>query len=917
MTVVSFEAPHPDVKGGVSAGSPSLPENALLRKALIDRFLAHYDKKSLVLVCAAAGYGKTVLLGQFWKALEGRASKRIWVSLTGGDADPQQFVETLINACNLGGEEALRLVSAARRAPGAALAGLAQRLGGDAVLFIDEYQNVQSEETDQLLRGFFQQTPKAPTVVLAARSEPECGVAKMRLGDAVAEYGHEDLAFTFADVNALFADAALSQTDIDALYEKTKGWPAALRFAKRWVVDNHIARGRCADFAGDLPIISSYIMEEVFAAFPENARRFLCAASILPYIGADAADAALSRCDSEQMIRRLEGVNAFFVAVDSSPGRYDLHPLFADFLRARLYETAGEEAIRKLHRNAAAYFDERRDCLSAIEHALQAEDDERIDKVMGRPEFGLLWLSVDYSAFMRVMSRIERRYLDGNEDLNDIVRLRLELCQAFYFLKAGRFDDVKATLDTVGPRLDAVSADLGEDAILRYAAVDFFLMDATYRMYADKGDVGDLIVKIEAKLRDNDIAHPMYLGVLGNILGMLRSRLGRVDEAMQSFEVSIEKFEQARSVYSVVYGKIHLSALFMLKADFKGARKLVDEARVLCNTRLSGERRLSTIIDISLAERLYEEGDLDKAASILPAALAAYITDEDCWVELLNVGFRVGSILQYRDAGLDVALSLLGQGLEVARTYNFDRLRKSLTAQKIHLAASAGQIATARRFANEAGYSLKSLAFDPKAFGWREQALLGFALIRLEIEARNPEDALEALDRFDAVYGQTDFLKLTLKAKALRALALFVDGQLQEASALLRILIDDDKQRGAMSFFLEEGALAQQLLDETARRFQRSKKVDGFNNLLREWLIASSGYLPASQRLQPLTLTEQQKRILRLLARGLDRQAIADEAQTTIFNVQYHLKKLFELFGVASSTRLAAEAIRLDIADAR
>ncbi len=59
----------------------------------------------------------------------------------------------------------------------------------------------------------------------------------------------------------------------------------------------------------------------------------------------------------------------------------------------------------------------------------------------------------------------------------------------------------------------------------------------------------------------------------------------------------------------------------------------------------------------------------------------------------------------------------------------------------------------------------------------------------------------------------------------------------------------------------------------------------------------------------------QQLRILTLLARGLDRNAMADAAQTTTHNVQYHLKIMFTAFGVSSSTGLVAEAKRLGVVD--
>jgi len=267
--------------------------------------------------------------------------------------------------------------------------------------------------------------------------------------------------------------------------------------------------------------------------------------------------------------------------------------------------------------------------------------------------------------------------------------------------------------------------------------------------------------------------------------------------------------------------------------------------------------------------------------------------------------------LKYAKHGLDVALSLLGQGVYLAREHKFSRLEYSLTSQKIHLAAVAGNFELAESIAKKEGQTSDGVPGTQP--GWREIAERKLALVRLMISRGDGDDALTALDEFDEDVQPKDLQWFRLKARTLRALALFVTGQSQEASVLLRELLETGESLKLRSFVLEEGLEAQRLIDEAARRFSKSKRAEEFNQTVLVWLVDSSKYLPPDQRLAPPTLTSQQELILSYLAQGLDRKAIAERAETSTHNVQYHLKKMFGLFDVTSSARLVAEARRLGL----
>ena len=899
------------------AEEPSHQGGDVPRTSLVSEIETHLNTgKKLVLIKAPAGYGKTTLLRQFRDAAHVGGRRRIWISLSASEADPVHFVSKLITSylamagdINVAG---ISLPDRVLRSPDAALRDLlalmrTQAVG--AVFIIDEYQNAGNPEIDRLLKFFLQQAPLHAATILAVRDEPAFGAAKMRLDGEMADVGQASLCFGVEDVHQLFGDSGLSHPDVEMLYEKTRGWPAALCLAKMWLRDSGHFSGGVSKFAGDLPEVAAYLAEEVVAALPEDAQQFLQKMSLLRHFNAEIADTLLGRRDSAQMLRRLEGMNALIYFPDPDRSRYSHHPLLADYLRSRLYAGKTPAEVEGLHRAAAEHFYKRGEYLLALEHAIETDEEESIKSILEQEEFGLLWLTTDCEAFFRIMRRVEQ--------IDPQMSVRLWPSYAFYLMKEGDYEGAAKLLEKTRKTLDDPDFTALTGKGRRYAEADYALIRATLYVYDERQELEDILEKLERHLYEGGIAHPLYIGVLNNVFGILLLRTGKVGEALDAFENAVEKFDEANSPYGVIHNSLHIANVSMLKADMETANQYINSSRLRCNQFLSGDYTLSATINVARAEAMYEEGVNDEVRIIASTARTAIATGRDYWVELLESAFRVDARLQFSKNGYSAASNILGHAHEIAEMNRFPRLKDFLAAERIHLAAIAGEKELARRLAKDTGWDLHSLRINMRDFGWREDINLLFALVRLEIAFDRPDAALEALDRFDPVLNRVGLVRLTLKSKALRALALFVDGQLQEAAALMRELIEAGEERRLKSFFLEEGLLAQKLLDETARRFQRSKKADEFNNIVLKWLISSFSYVPSAQHIESPQLSAQQKRILELLAEGCDRQEIATSANTTIHNVQYHLKKMFDLFGVTSSARLVAETVRLKIVDDR
>ncbi len=868
-------------------------------------------RKKLILVCAPAGFGKTTLLCDFWHAQDGEDHLRIWVGLAFGDAEPARFVSAFIDACVEAGidlSEAPDLLdqNSVAHSPENALAELARLLESQSqsiLVFVDEYQNAASTKIDLLLKLFLHQTPSRVRIILAARMEPACGAAKLRLSGELAELSENDLAFNAAETREFFGENVLTQIGAENLLAKTRGWPAALRMAKLHIGESTEPTKSVASFSGVLPDVANYLEGELFLELPEDVKTFLSETSILPFLETDVANAVLLRHDGEQMLARVGNLNGLILPVGSQSRRLQHHPLFAEFLRNYLYTHKDTKHLVDLHCRAAEYFDRIGEYVFALNHAIEAADGRRIENILQRQENGLLSLTANISNFMLIMPQIDSACPNQVKEMLP--------SKAFYLMRLGDLKGARLVLNEIKKSLTGSKSRDGSRSSI-CMQVEYSLVEAIYMLYTDHRELADLIERLKSDRRRTEFASPMHQGVLTNALGIFQFRVGQIESANEAFDAAIDHFIEAKSDFGIIHNKLHLGMISVLKGEALSAQRHYEGAHQLQVKNLADDVHLSATVALSRAELLYETGDLKGAYARLPAARAAVVSRGDFWVELLSRAFRIEARLEFANRGLEAAFAILGQGIALAQKNKFERLEQSLVAQKIHIATAVNDLKLAESIALVPQFKLNSMEYGSlPRFGWREDAELAFALIRLEIARGRSPLALSALDKFDRSFHPKNLGWIELKSGTLRALALFANGQKPEAAALLRELIETGEDLDMRSFYLEEGLLAQDLLDEAAKRFSKTKRAEKFNQTVLEWLIASSSYLPPDKRLTAPSLTEQQLKILSFLAQGLDRNELAEQANTTTHNVQYHLKRMFDIFHVSSSMRLLAEATRL------
>jgi LuxR family transcriptional regulator, maltose regulon positive regulatory protein len=349
------------------------------RKDLVDDLVASADK-SIVLIGAPVGYGKTTLVAQ-WKAVDPRPFA--WVTLDRLDNDPNHFWSYVI--------EALRRVEPAigdwaKTVPASRetlqhiflprLLSELSRSSNRIILVLDDYHHIKNVNCHELTILLLDNLPATTQVVISSRADPPLRVGRRRVGGSMAEVRAADLRFSYSEADALLSQVLgrkLTGEQIRRLVDKTEGWPAGLYLAAVSLRDHTDPDNLIEEFTGSARHVADYLSNEILSRLPDNVRRFLLRTSILTRFSAPLCDEVLGFNDSAAIIDDLERSNLLIVPLDEHREWYRYHQLFSDLLRSELNRTH-RTTVPELHRRASDWFKRAKLVSQALHHAIEAGD---------------------------------------------------------------------------------------------------------------------------------------------------------------------------------------------------------------------------------------------------------------------------------------------------------------------------------------------------------------------------------------------------------------------------------------------------------------------------------------------------------------------------------------------------------------
>ncbi len=870
----------------------------------------------LTLVSAPAGYGKSVLVGQWADSLEQPCA---WLSLDEGDGEVAVFLAYVQTAVGRLLPEACAQTEALLQAPDLpprpvltrTLVNDLDAIETPFVLVLDDYHRIDDSAVNELLAELLEHPPRCLHVVIATRRDPALPLATLRARGQLTEMRLSDLEFALPETAAALkhiSGISPGELALANLQRTVEGWAAGLRLVALALRHQEDPDGFLAEVSGDLQSVQDYLVGEVLGDQSPAMREWLLKTAILNRFCSRLCDAVCLPelpdeesegidIDGESFIAKLGQGGLFVIALDHRREWLRYHHLFQRLLQERLEREHGRQVIAALHARASRWLEEQGLLEEAIRHGLAAGEPALAADVLKKHGHEQM-LQEQCSYLERLLGRLPPRVVDRDPmllvfagwthqvrtrvpELAAVIE-RIDACLAGSALPAAESEGLAGCLDVLRAAHCTWTADISgvrelANRALQSMPPDFLrlrLMAILSLTVADlmSGRHREAVARLRSALAEGRFreGHPRGLLLAGFCCACWLQ--GRLPE-MRQYAAQISEIGETSGVaLDRAWGTSYGCASRYQRNDLEELQSLLKES----------------------VENPYQQ---HAVLFIDDAAILAYTYQAQGRArEARAVADRVV------DHGLDAGSELIlvnGKALRAEIAIRQGRLQEAAAwAESVELSASGVQ------------------------FGFYVQELtLAHVLVGLSSpeDRRRARSVLSTLEESARAAGNRPVL-----IPVLALTAIMLDQQGEEAAALARLAeaISEATPGGCLRFFLDLGPPIANLLP----RLARTDDAELIRDLLAafeeegepagEQEPAAASEKPPSGIGRPLLaeeLTKREQQILELLAQRLSDKEIASTLFVSPATVNSHLKHLYQKLQVRSRRQAVAEGQALGI----
>ena len=894
------------------------------------RLAARLDEsrgRGLILACAPAGYGKTVLLAEWAR---GGRQPVAWLSLDAGDNDPARFWRHTVAAVDRvrpGISERMGPLLGPPPPPSfeplvtALINEVAAQPDADEALLLvlDDYHVISAQLVHESLGFLLEHRPPGLHLALTSRSDPPLALARLRARGQLTELRAAELRFTPEEAAALLQqvaaapggarlDAPLPDAVAAALAARTEGWAAGLQLAGLSLRGQNDIDGFVAAFTGSHRYVLDYLAEEVLEQQPDRVREFLVETSVLERLSGELCDAVTGRPGSQALLEQVERAGLFVVPLDQVRGWWRYHHLFADLLRARLQQEQPGR-VPELHRNAAVWYAGRGLADDAIRHAVAAGEMTWAARLIERHFDELFYLRGEGATVKRWLSALP----------GDLVRTRprLLLAQALLASYDGRMEKAEPLLGAAEQAYAGAAEEPFEPTVGRAGSmlVNVPALIAIRRGFVAllRGDAEETAAFASRALAESKEGEWLLNSTARGYLGLAEWLRGRLVEAERAFASTIARGQAAGQPTLTGWHRYQLAQVQRALGRLDMAVQTYEEA--LRATAVPGRPPVPTVglVYVGLAEVTYQRNELDSALRYVTEGIAL----ERQFLGGTSPTAGLVTLAWIRQAAGDLAGALEAIGEAEHAPPATAGLLNPFPAQRARLLLAQGEVAAAARWTHETGLHADDEPCYPREPGY-------LVLARVLLAQQLPDEALALLDRLHAAAVAQGRVGSVIEAGALRALALAACGQDADAVNALAEVLTLACPQGYVRVFADEGApmaalLGQLIASQRAGQAAAGVPLSCLARLQRAFDVGHTGpgsrYGTAPATVPGLVeqLTSRELEVLGMLAAGKSNQAIADELVVTLDTVKKHVSHLLGKLGAANRTEAVTRARELGL----
>jgi LuxR family maltose regulon positive regulatory protein len=886
---------------------PSTRSPFVQRKRLLEKLNQGLSSK-LILVSAAAGFGKTTLLSEWTQQIKLPVS---WLSLDERDNDPTRFWLYFVTALQQNnptlGEATLAMLNSPDSLSFEAfltplLNELAQ-LKTSLIVVLDDYHLITTNVIHDALNFVLDYLPNHVHLAIATRVHPPLFLAKLRVRAQLTELSADDLRFTDEEAATFLHQSPLeplTQSQIEILQTKTEGWIAGLQLATLSLKDTANSARLIDSFKGNQQYILDYLVEEVLERQSQPLQSFLLRTSILEQMSGSLCEAVVGEetINGVMTLEQLERLNLFIVPLDHDRTWYRYHHLFAESLRHILHRTEPDR-ISEYHHRAAQWYEQQGLIAEALQHAISAQSFEYAVNLIER--------ELQTSENPRFDAVVLRHALNELPTQLTDCRPWLLVAKAWVGFTSSQFAEAIAAIQALEQRLNENRSATENTEQLWGLIVALKGMQAR-----QQGNTAESTECMEKALKllpqDNSWLRSLILLNLGVTYFVADNY-----EAAKQLLPEVSRIGQARGMADAAIAGLYLQAQFLaLRGQLDKATSLCQQGLELATKRHWLATYAGVLVEVALADLLREQNQLDTAAQHLTQSLDRAIQNRQPG---LMMGYITLARVRQAQGDFQGAWAAIRAAKRCQPWLWSTILSVETCKARLYLAEGnlEGAIAWAqsRRLSIEGELHYSATEQFPRA---SELDYLTYARVLLvqgqqQSSPSYLRDALRLLTRlqdFARAGGRTTRVMETL---LLQALVLQAQRDVEQSLNALNQALNIPRQGNYVRLFLDEGKPMAALLQTAAAK---NIHPDEAKRLLRIFDSVQENIMASHQPLiEPLS--DRELEVLQYLATGMSNQAIADQLFVSLAAVKWHARNIYGKLQVNNRTQAVARARELGL----
>lgn len=879
----------------------------------------HFDNRGriedggLMLISAPAGYGKSVLMSQLYRDCSSKGYNCTWLSLGADDNEIYRFIRYLSKALeNIDPDLTLRVLAFLEMNISSSLEALKSTimdvLAGSRqtfYVFIDDYHYIHDSDIHELVSWLCHINPVKIRVIIGSRERLPFSSSTLKLQYQYKELGLEDLKFTLDEVAEVIGQThsiTLREDQLEKVYSKTEGWPAAIQLAFLSLSDTTDIDSLIESISGSNIDLVEYLTSSILIQLDKEQREIMLAVARFDRFCDDLCVFLTKNERAGEVIAELVGRNLLIISLDRVGKWYRFHSLLAEYLLEQPEYSKDNYACDLLSRGANWFIDNGL-IDEGIGYVLQAGDYELAANWIANYAKTVVQHRGEHSNLLSWIKRLPARVISE--------RPRFMIYRSWSLAFTHRFLEALKDLDTVE---GMISSDESPEADELRCSVELnrCLIWALKDRYQEARQTSEHWINKWPNVDGFQAAAAQ------TVLAYASKCTSEFSLCSKSLAVCERLSKDDQSDYIDAWSSIIMIVSLAKQGRHNEAIELCESSIKSVSASLGARSHVANMLSTLMGAMLYERNEIARSKSLIDESF--FYVKEQGSADSLIAAYLTKARLSMVDGDKQSVLDTLRDGQSLAYARGFPRVALGLLAEEVLFLIRNEKIDLARSMITQ-NHEINSLVEGVESH-WIS-ALSDPLRLRINIfDGSNIDSSLGHLSSSIHRAKSLGQGRKVIELLVLKVLTLAKVGDLSEALRVLSDALVKASPHKYIRIFLDEGAPLKQLIVEMIGRGALSRlQLDSeyIKSLLDGFSI---DYDPESYETETAVdegklllgkITEKEESILKLLAEGLSNKRLAASLFVTEGTIKWHLHNIYTKLNVRNRSEAVAMARKLTL----